>query len=95
MSHENFPAPQLKQAPARGQFVRAHNGSGCKVETLASHACGGLHAKRFLFISEKVSTRGFALYNHRMATALPADSVGSFSAGATLLGKHYAAAVAA
>jgi hypothetical protein len=53
------------------------------------------HETGIVFVGDKVAPCGLALYHHSMAAAFPADSVGSFTAGATLLRKLHARTVAA
>ena len=95
MHDSDFPTPQLDQSPARRQFVRSDDSGGSKVKALTSHPDVGLYAKWFFSVCEEVAAGDFALQHHGMAAALPADGIWSFAAGATLLGKHNTAAIAA
>src|SRR5215469_16493446 len=94
MNHLNCSPVNFQEAPASRQLRwRDHLGRS-EIETLASHSQLVFAAKRFFAVGKEIGTRDFAFDNNRVTGAFPADGVGSFPAGATLLRKHHAAAVA-
>ena len=52
-----------------------------------------LLAEKFFAIGEKVGAGNLALYQHRMAGALPSDGIGHLAGRTSLLGENDAAAV--
>src|SRR5438445_758273 len=74
---------------------RANQSGGNEIETFRADSLFRLHAERLSAIGEKVRARDFAFHQHRMASALPSDSVRHLSADASLLGEHHSAAIAA
>jgi hypothetical protein len=95
MSGFDSAATVFEQSPALGQFFAAHESGGDEVEAFAADSLLRLEAEGFGAVREEISAGNFALDQHGMAGALPADGIGHLTADAGLFGEHYAAAVAA
>ena len=85
----------FQQTPARRQFIASNHPHRGQIISFASHAEVGFLPKRLFAISEKIRAGNLALDQNRVAGALPADSVGHFTAGAGLLREDDAAAIGA
>src|SRR5208282_4817677 len=95
MSGFDLIVAKFEEAPAPGKLFVAEERGGDQVEALASDALLGFEAEGLGAVGEEIGTCDFALDQHGVAGAFPADSVRHLAADAGLLGENYAAAVAA
>src|SRR5271166_345996 len=95
MHSVDFILAEFEESPAFREFFGAQESGGDQVEALASDSLIGLEAKGLDAVGYKIGARDFAFDQHGVAGALPANGVRHLAADASLLGQHYAAAVAA